>query len=158
MRERRSVWVWCGVALAAAVLGLLALQPAGAKSFKTKDLSGNYHYTVSEVRIEGAEIEYCDSFGTIFYDGAGYAEVLAGSRRCTLYPSGTVTDDPEAGGEFSYEVFSNGEFVMTELDEFGNPTVYVTHGRLLQRGQVILVDGTLRHSEVLSMHAVAAKE
>ena len=158
------------VVVAAALTLALVVAPATAKTYKAKHLKGTYHYVVSEARNEGAptEVDYCDSFGTITFDGVGKAYTTMEVRRCTTFPGLAVELDVDELGEFDYEVYDNGEFLMIELDtDFDppTPTDYVTHGRILQAGRLLLVDGTrgctelpCAHPEFLQTIAIAAKE
>lgn len=147
--------------VALATLALFVAQAAAAKTYKDKDLKGVYQFIVSEVRIQGPEVEYCTQYGSADFDGRGAAEIVTAVRRCTLYPSVTVQVDMDEVDAFHYEVFSNGELLLIELDEMGLETDYVTHGRILQKGKLLLFDGTAsfpHHPDFLLTTAVAAKE
>ena len=123
---------------------------------------------MTESRVDGAEIQYCDSYGTIWFDGHGYAETVMSLRRCTWHPSGTVQIDVDDPGEFDYEVYPNGEFLLIELDDVtGLPTDYITHGRIVHDKDMLIVDGTrgctgpppaCPHPEFLQTIAVGVKE
>ena len=74
MSQKKTLVPWIVVVAAALLLALLAA-PATAKAYKAKDLKGTYHYVVSEARSEAGppQVEYCDSYGTITFDGVGKA-------------------------------------------------------------------------------------
>ena len=144
---------------------------AAAQKYKAKDLKGTYHFVVTEARTEAGwpVVEYCDSYGTITFDGVGKAYTTMEVRRCTTFVDPLEVEiDIDELGEFDYEVLENGEFLMIELDtDFDppTPTTYVTHGRIVQGGRLLLVDGTrgctvlpCDHPEFLQTIAIAAKE
>lgn len=171
MSLQRALKPWIAAVAAALLLAVLAV-PASAGDYKAKDLKGTYHFVVTEARTEAGppEVEYCDSFGTIVFDGVSKAYTTMEVRRCTKFPTDPLEVEIHTDelGEFEYEVFENGEFLMTELDtDFDPPipTTYRTHGRILQRGRLLLVDGTrgceavpCPHPEFLQTIAIAAKE
>jgi hypothetical protein len=171
MSLQQTLRSWSAIVAAVLVLALVAA-PLAAKSYKAKDLKGTYHYVVTEARTEAGppDVEYCDSYGTITFDGVGKAYINMELRRCTTFPSLTVEVDVDEPGEFNFVVYPNGEFLMIELDTDVDPpleTDYITHGRIVQRGKLLLVDGTrgcvdpptdCPHPEFLQTVAVAAKE
>jgi len=139
----------------------VAQTPLAAKVYGEKDLKGIYHYIVSEIRVKAPDVEYCTQHGSIDFDGSGFAELTTSVRKCTLHPAGTTEVDLDEVGEFHYQVFANGEVLLIELDDFGVETTYVTHGRILQKGKLLLFDGTAsfpHHPDFLLTTAVAAKE
>lgn len=143
------------------VAALLLSAPAAAKNYKDKDLKGIYRYTVAEIRVDGTDLQYCDSYGTIYFDGHGAAGTTAELRKCILHPSGVVEISEDEDGLFEYEVLPNGEFILYELDDMGMRNGYDTHGRIVQKGKLLIVDGTQSwptHPEFLLTHAIAAKE
>ena len=145
----------------AVVTALVLAAPAAAKTYKNKDLKGTYRFTVAEIRVDGPDLQYCDSYGTMAFDGKGGAVSVTPIRKCILHPSGTPQVDFDEEGFFDYEVMPNGEFVLYELDDLGNRNGYDTHGRIVQKGNLLIVDGTQSwpgHPEFLLTHAVAAKE
>jgi len=145
----------------AALLFFAVQAPLAAKDYKAKDLKGTYHYIVSEIRVQAPDIEYCSQHGTIAFDGSGFAEIVTSVRKCTRHPAGTTELTTDEMGEFNYEVFANGEVLLIELDDLGNETDYVTHGRILQKGNLLLFDDTASfpaHPDFLMTAAVAAKE
>lgn len=171
MSLRHTLKPWSLVVVSLLVLALLP-SPLSAKkkTYEAKHLKGTYHYVVTEARTEGGppELEFCNNYGTITFDGVGKAAVSMELRRCTTFPSLAIEIDIDELGEFDYTVFPNGEFLMIELDTDFDPPVptdYVTHGRIVQGGKLLLVDGTngctalpCPHPEFLQTIAVAAKE
>ena len=152
---------YCLVPLVVVAIVLVVTTAATAKSYKNRDLQGTYHFTVAEIRVDGADLQYCDSYGTIYFDGVGNAASLTPIRKCILHPSGFAQIDENEEGFFDYEVLPNGEFVLYELDDMGLRNGYDTHGRITQKGKLLIVDGTESwplHPEFLVTHAVAAKE
>jgi hypothetical protein len=116
---------------------------------------------VSEIRVQAPDIEYCSQHGTIEFDGSGFADGVTSVRKCTRLPAGTTELTTDDLGAFNYEVFPNGEVLLIELDDLGNETDYVTHGRILQKGKLLLFDDTASfpaHPDFLITSAVAAKE
>jgi hypothetical protein len=171
MQLKRSPETWHVVLIALLIVALLPGLLA-AKKYKAKDLKGTYHYVVTEARAEAGppNIQYCDSYGTIVFDGVGKAYTTIERRRCTWVPAGGPIEVSTELGVFDYFVYSDGQFLMTELDTDFHPPVptsYVTHGRIVQGGKLLLVDGTrgcvdppavCPHPEFLMTIAVAAKE
>ena len=169
MSLQRTLRVWTVVVAALLVLGLLA-SPVSAKTYKAKDLKGTYQYVVTEARTEAGppEVEYCNSYGTITFDGVGKAYTTMEVRRCTTFSTLDIELTIDELGQFDYTVLPNGEFLMIELDTDVDPPVptdYITHGRIVQQGRLLLVDGTngctalpCPHPEFLQTIAVAAKE
>lgn len=172
MSLQRSVKIWNVVLIALLVATLLPGGLLAAKPYKAKDLKGTYHYVVSEARADGPvpNVQYCDSYGTIVFDGIGKAHTTLELRRCTWFPAGPPIEVSTELGEFDYVVYPNGEFLLIELDTDVDPPVptdYVTHGRIVQGGRLLLVDGTrgcvdppadCPHPEFLLSIAMAAKE
>ena len=73
MSVQQTLKAWAMGIVAIVVLVLLA-PPLLAKDYKQKDLKGTYHFTVTESRVEAGEIQYCDSYGSISFDGQGHAD------------------------------------------------------------------------------------
>jgi hypothetical protein len=143
------------VAFAGLTAGLLiaAHNPAEAgRTYDLRDLRGTYYFVVTEIRFEHLPgipdpvMDYCTGYGTITFDGAGGAAISSGTRRCSA--TGTVTDS----GNFTYTVNSDGSFLLTEVG-FADPS----HGQILDNGNMILVDGTLRNPDILLWQGVGVK-
>ena len=159
---------WMVMVAGALVLALVAA-PLAAKDYKAKDLKGTYQFVVTETRAETLpEVDYCNSYGTITFDGVGKAYTTMEVRRCTTFPTLDVEIDIDDLGEFNYTVMPNGEFLLIELDTDVDPPVetdYISHGRIVQGGKLLLVDGTrgctalpCPHPEFLGTIAIGAKE
>ena len=169
MSRNRTLKPWIVVVAAALLLALLAV-PATAKTYKAKDLRGTYQFVVTETRAEDSpsEVDYCNSYGTITVDGKGKAHTTMEVRRCTTFPGLAMEIDIDDLGEFNYTVMPNGEFLLIELDTDVDPPVetdYISHGRIVQGGKMLLVDGTrgctalpCPHPEFLGTIAIGAKE
>lgn len=115
-------------------LAMLALsrQEAQGMRFSDASLRGTYHFNLVEIRALGAGVDYCDSFGTLTFDGAGNA-VGSSTRNCSSTGSAT------SSGPFTYLVMPSGDFGLTEVG-----SVEVTHGQILQNRKLLLIDGTTR--------------
>jgi hypothetical protein len=138
-----------GNALAAlTVLGAIMLAGCAGGSYSAASLRGEYHYNLVQLRIDetAPNVDYCDEFGTITFDGTGGAEGV-GERKCS------VTGHATESGRFTYTVSPNGAVLMTEAG-----ATEATHGQIVKRGKMVLIDGTTRTSGILVMHGVAAKK
>ena len=118
------------------------------KPFDESALIGTYAFTTIQIRTgEPTEpkIVQCSGFGTItfFGDGTAYME---GAERCAGEPAAKPYS-----GDMAY---STGPAPFFYLDE--GP--YSTQCQLLQRGEVMICDGTLREPEMLAFHAVGFKQ
>lgn len=161
-RKRRLTLVSvAGVAALFLLVLLVATAVQADNIYKDKDLNGAYRFIVSEIRVQGPDLEYCSLHGVIEFDGAGFATIATSVRTCTLHPAGTTQVDSDNQGEYHYEVAPNGEVLLIELDDLGNETDYVTHGQIAQKGNLLLFDNTAsfpHHPDFLLTTAVAAKE
>jgi hypothetical protein len=140
---------------------LAATAAQAAKVYTEKSLKGTYRFIVSEIRVQSPDLEYCSLHGVIEFNGAGFATIATSVRNCTRHPAGTTQVDVNDQGDFHYEVASNGEVLLIELDDMGNETTYVTHGQIVQKGNLLLFDNTAsfpHHPDFLLTTAVAAKE
>ena len=151
---KRLVVLVVAVSVAAAVL--LTNSPAEAKKpLDNGDLTGTYAWVNSEIRLDGGTAPvYCNAFGTIEFFGDGTASNDS-TNRCT---SAEDTDPPDIfvidGRAFLYDVEPDGNFLLWEEGSSGSPT----HCRLVDKGAMILCDGTASQPEILSMTAVAVKQ
>lgn len=149
------------LAIVALVIMLSASAVQAAKAYEDKDLKGVYRFIVSEIRVQSPDLEYCSLHGAIDFDGAGFATITTSVRSCTLHPTGATQTDVDNQGDFHYEVATNGEVLLIELDDLGNETDYVTHGQIVLKGDMVLFDNTAsfpHHPDFLLTTAVAAKE
>lgn len=74
--------MWVVFAAAALVVaGLVA--PLAAKDYEARDLRGTYHFVVTEA---GPEVEYCDSYATITFDGVVGCRKKGADRQKAIRP------------------------------------------------------------------------
>lgn len=151
MLSRRNLFTAaCLLAIGLLALALLPARSASAgKPFGLSSLDGAYHFTNSEIRDEAGTLIYCDAFGMVVFDGAGRADIREAWGYGVCNPGGGT---PVEDGCFDYVVFPDGSFVMTEraLDlatgactEEPDPAErYVTHCQILDKGDLILCDGS----------------
>ena len=134
------------------VLG--AFGPATAladQSFSNRDLKGEYRFSLNEAErlTQSGNIQYCNSFGTAFADGAGNLTAIQTSR---CYEDGDVTVE-ESAELLTYDVLPDGEVFFYSEDPSGGPT----HGVLVNDGNTILIDGTERTGGWIYQHGTASK-
>ena len=145
------------LALAFAGLGVVAIKghnaSAAGRTYTDKMLSGEYRFHIFEVRLtETGEFDFCDETGTAFFDGMGNATAVS-TRRCSLPPR--VEDDT---GELTYVVFPDGQVEFTDVD---GPVGTTNHGWIVDKGRIVLVDGTTREPpgvDVIATHGMGAKQ
>ncbi len=141
----------CAVSLAAVALAVavfLVNPPVEAKKgFDNGDLDGVYAWVNTEIRLEAGVTEYCSGYGTIEFFGDGTASAES-THRCA---AGVVSSDFR---RHDYAVDPDGQFLLWEHDS----PAYQTHCRLLDKGSMILCDGTASHPDELSMIAIAVKQ
>ncbi len=125
----------------------------GARTFTNKDLKGDYLFILAVIRTEpafGGATNYCDTAGTISFDGVGpvgTATLSGFTQRCN------VVIGP-AGGTLFYQVNPDGSFLLDEALAFLDPT----HGQIVDNGNALLLDGTTRtNPNILIFHIVAMK-
>jgi len=127
------------VVASVAALALVAASAARAdKPFGPGSLDGTYHFAVIEIAVTTDPVPatvYCNSYGRITFDGAGMAEILAGSS----YGWCTDGGDPVEPQTFLYTVDPDGGVVLTEQ---GSSHEYTTHCQILDKGARLLCDGT----------------
>ena len=128
--------------LAIAVTGVaclaIALASSGVRAdrpFDERSLEGPYHFATAEIRETGAQLVFCNAYGIIEFDGAGGAEILAGVGY------GTCSDgsNPVEPNTFLYQVFPDGSLTITEQ---GTSNDYTTHCQIVDKGKLVLCDGT----------------
>ena len=118
-----------------------------AKTFSNADLKGEYYYNLVQIRQdETPDVDYCDEFGTITFDGAGLA-TGTGTRKCS------VTGPATESGDFTYSVNPDGSVLITEVG-FTDPK----RGQLVDKGRMVLIDGTTRDALIYVTHGVAVKK
>ncbi len=149
--------VGAALALAFAGLGVVAMKgdsaSAAGRTYTDKVLSGEYRFHIFEVRLtEMGEFDFCDETGTAVFDGMGNGTVSA-TRRCSLPPR--VEDDT---ADLTYVVFPDGQVEFTDVDA---PVGATSHGWIVDKGRIVLVDGTTREPpgfDVIATHGMGAKQ
>jgi hypothetical protein len=132
--------------------------PAEAKKpFDNGDLDGSYAWVNTEISLRGDSpgvVTYCNAFGTIEFFGDGTASNDS-TNRCTTaeHPEDldlfTFYDRP-----FLYSMEPDGNFLLWEDGGSGSQT----HCRLVDKGAMIICDGTSSQPDILSMSAVAVRQ
>ena len=150
MKQIFFAWMLMSTALILAVP-----YPAFAGSgFSASDLSGEYVFNLVEIRTEydyssGAPVavtDYCDHSGILNFDGVGIMTVNE-TRRCSFI--GTATDI----NSLNYTVTADGNVSITDP---ADPVPDPVHGRIVNRGKGMLIDGTTRtNPNVLMFHGEA---
>lgn len=141
----------CAIGLALGV-GIFGSSAALAdKAFSNRDLRGEYRFSLNEAEVltQTGNIQYCNSFGSAFADGAGNLTVVQTSR-CFEDGSYEVVDSAEL---LTYEVLPDGEVFFYSEDPSGGPT----HGVLVNDGNTILIDGTARTGGWVYQHGTASR-
>ncbi len=126
-------------------IGFVVAGSAGCAS--APSVRGSYTSNLVQINKEDEGIDYCDAYGTVTFhrDGTGNGTE---TRKCTL--SGSTTEDI---GPFTYTVESDGTVLITEVG-YPDPT----HAKIVDRGRMLLIDGTTRSPKVWIMHGVAVKK
>ena len=145
------------LALAFAGLGVVAMKgdsaSAAGRTYTDKMLSGEYKFHIFEVRLtETGEFDFCDETGTAIFDGMGNG-IVSATRRCSLPPR--VEDEI---AELTYVVFPDGQVEFTDVDA---PVGATSHGWIVDKGRIVLVDGTTREPpgvDVIATHGMGAKQ
>ncbi len=148
----RTTSLACGTGLAM-VLGVFGADPALAdQPFSNSDLRGEYRFSLNEAEVltQSGNIQYCNSFGSAFADGAGELIAVQTSR---CYEDGDVTRNENVVELLTYEVRPDGEVFFYSEDPSGGPT----HGYLVNDGNTILIDGTARTGGWVYQHGTASK-
>ncbi len=114
-------------------------------------LSGTFYYTVAQIHVTAAGPDYCDEYGTAVADGAGNLRTRS-QRRCSLSAPTAVPDT----GRSTYRVNADCTVLVTEVRDDGRPGD-TSHGKILMKGDMVLVDGTTRTDSSKLQHAVAVR-
>ncbi len=141
----------CGIGLAV-VLGIFDAASAQAdRIFSNRDLRGEYKFSLNEAErlTQPDAIQYCNSFGSAFADGAGNLTV---SQTARCYVDGHVTTE-QSMELLTYDVRPDGEVFFYSEDQSGGPT----HGVLVNGGNTILIDGTARTGGWIYQHGTASR-
>lgn len=143
----RRQWL---VSLTVVVAVMICSAPASAdKPFDESSIVGTFAFTTIQVRNgEGEEppVVFCSGYGTITFDGSEEADIQ-GAERC----SGEVDATPYSHA-YRYFVEDEPFFSIEEPDGF------LTHCQVLDRGDVIMCDGTSREDAMLAFHAVGFRQ
>lgn len=110
-------------------------------------LSGTFYYTVAQIHVTTAGPDYCDEYGTAVADGAGNMRTSS-MRRCSL----SAPTPAPATGALTYKVNPDCSVAFTDV-----PGGQITHGKILMKGDMVLVDGTTRTDSSKLQHAVAVR-
>ena len=136
---------WLGLC----VVVVLAAVPAQAeKPFDEGALLGTYAFTEIHVRMASGVPVHCSGYGTMTFFGDGEV-YLDKYERCS--DDGTVKHEAE---DFIYEMDVEPFFFLMSASGAAD----VIQCQLLQKGTMIICDGTRRVPEELSLHAVAVKQ
>jgi len=156
--RRFLVLVFALAVVAVAATLVLTNSPAEArKPFDDGDLNGSYAWVNSEISLrEEASVVvtyYCNAFGTIEFFGDGTA-LNDSTNRCT-YEGNPDVPVPFVIHDrlFLYSMEPDGSFLLWEDGGSG-----ATHCRLVDKGAMILCDGTASEPDILSMSAVAVRQ
>ncbi len=122
-----------------------------AVRYDNSSLKGTYYVNTIEIRketnAEKVRIVYCDSFGTLRFDGKGSIKGN-GTRRCN---GGSPVHDT---GILKYNVNPDGSIIISEP---GYPNLDV-HGQITANGKIVLIDRTpTTDANKLIMHGIAVK-
>lgn len=101
-------------------------------------LNGTYYFVTTEVRDGDTApgIEHCSTYGTIIFDGTNKAKSTE-TYRCHDDSAATPVEEGNRNTKFHYNVSPDGSFTMTT-----QPGGETTHCQILNRGSLVLCDGT----------------
>lgn len=144
-----SLIMFCGA------LTLFLPDALADKPYDESSLNGTYYYVFTQVRYEEPPpytIFHCSGFGTVTFDGDGGAVTNYNDQCESSQTLGELTFDT-GEHESSYTVSSLGEvLIISSPDD-------VTHCQILDRGNMILCDGTTRtSSDHISFIAIGVKQ
>jgi hypothetical protein len=152
--QRALVLVLALAVVVVAATLVLTNSPAEAKKpFDNGDLDGSYAWVNTEISLRDGVVTYCNAFGTIEFFGDGTASNDS-TNRCT-YAGNTVDPVPFDihYRSFDYSMEPDGNFLLWEVGGSGS-----THCRLVDKGAMIICDGTASQPDILSMSAVAVRQ
>lgn len=158
MRRNHHLVLALFAACLAAVGLFVAFAASAARPMGVHSLVGTFHFTVIEIRVESFPVPttiYCNTYGRITFDGAGAAQILDGSG----YGACSDGENPFEPESMTYTVDPEGGVLLTDVDA---TAPYTTHCQLLDKGTVLLCDGSgglggLRNPELLIFQATAVK-
>lgn len=133
-------------------LGTMTQAVQAERPYNVRDLRGTYVFNLMEIRQEpGSPIDYCDHHGTATFDGAGNG-TSAETRKCSA--TGNVTER----GRFTYTVSASGEVLITEVPDPPTSTRPLpTRAQIVEKGRMLLIDGTTREPNIYVQHGVAVR-
>jgi len=114
------------------------------------NLVGTFYVTIAQIFVTSAGTDYCDEYGTAIANGAGRIQAKT-TRRCSY--SGSPTSET---GKLVYKVSPDCSVALTELKDDGS-LGQPSHGKILMRGDMLLVDGTSRTDDSKLMHVIAIR-
>ncbi len=122
---------------------------AASKNCSDKDLTGDYMFDEVEIISEGTTtIRYCQTAGTVSFDGVGGLTTTA-MIRCD---GGTAV--PSSPTAHYYSVNPDCSFLASDKEDLSNPS----HCQLLDGGRAVICDGTTKTDPAsLIFHVVAMK-
>ena len=91
------------------------------------------YFVLTDIQLEGMDLDYCSTVGTLDFDGMGSYSFTTTSR-CSY--TGMRVDT----GIESYAVNPDGSLLFIEPERPDDPT----HGQILNHGRTSLIDGTAR--------------
>ena len=122
-------------------------------TFDARDLDGTYYYVTTQVREEtlpgdtDPSVVYCSGYGTLTFDGVGNANGM-GTDRCSLLGLSTEALN------FTYVVDPDGSVIVTNT----NNQMDTTHCQIVNKGRMLMCDGTEDNLYSLSFHAVGVRQ
>lgn len=118
-------------------------------------LDGTYYFVTTEVRDgeTAPGIQHCSTYGTIDFDGKNKAKTNE-TYRCHDDSAAPPVDAGTRNTNFFYNVSPDGSFTMTT-----HPGGETTHCQILNRGSLVLCDGTAGGSSgpLRSFQAIATE-
>ena len=140
-----------GIGLAILLVAFGSASALADQMFSNRDLKGEYRFSLNEAELltQSDSIQYCNSFGTAYADGAGNLMTVQ-MARCTVDGIPTVEESMEL---LTYDVMPDGEVFFYSEDPSGGPT----HGVLVNDGNTILIDGTERTGGWIYQHGTASR-
>jgi hypothetical protein len=117
-----------------------------ADNFSPRSLNGDYAYNLVDIHESPVGLQHCDQYGTMTFDGNGMAKATGvvrcnGSAPLSLY------------ADFIYTVDPDGTALITKVG-----TAYPIHGRIVEHGRMILLDGSTRETAIYVQHGTAVRQ
>jgi hypothetical protein len=115
-------------------------------------LEGTYSASTFSIREEVDGMDYCNEYSRVEADGAGRITGV-GVNRCTLHNDTPVS---ESGSLIYYSVNRDCSVTFTDVRPDGS-LGEVSHGLIVMRGDMVLLDGTTRRGAEKLFHGVAVR-